>query len=678
MVYYLTVFLSSFLIFTLEPLLGKKLLPLYGGGSQIWVTLMFFFILQLFGANLYANFLIHKNPVVQKKIHFTLLVISVLTLAIPILINFQNTYSHLNPLFSILLVAFTGIGFPFFILASTVPLIQSWFVLQHPEQDPYRLYGLSNFGALLGLISYPFLIEPVLNMPTQLFIWKAIYFAVTILLIYLLIGLPSKTSSSGQINPTALVKIPLRKTLYWFALALVPNLLLLSITTYITQGIPSLPLIWIIPLALYLVSFILAFNRFKWSSAKILIPFFLAGLIFLSLAQTRLLAPIINYSGILLLCLSSLFTGCLIFHRELYKARPPASSLTEFYLAIALGGVVASLICAFIAPTYFPDLWEVPLSLFTAICFIFFILYHQKFHLLYKLFLIILTMATGILVLYGFWSVLHHYESDLSLQRNFYGITKVTRVQNTLDSFTIYLFSGTISHGFQKENSPDSDQATSYYSVETGIGILLNRFQNLKRPEPLRIGVVGLGVGTLAAYCRPLDYFRFYEINPQIISAANHYFTFIKHCQDRGGLVDIVPGDARLSLTSELNANQPQNFDVLVIDAFTDDAIPIHLLTSEAVTIYLSHLSPGGILAFHITNGYLHLGPVLAAIAAHKHLQTFSHQSQAADWYLMSVKNPNLPPLSFSIPSVQNPPLRPWTDNYSNLLDSLLPLSFRM
>ncbi len=660
--YPLTIFLSSFLLFIIQPVIGKQLLPLFGGGSSVWTTLMLFFTTTLFLGYLYVAILSRLSFHRQKLLHLILITTCVLTASGALLISFTgNTLALSLPVeLSVLFTAFVRIGLPFFLLSSTSSLIQFWSPSNTKAGNPFSLYALSNAGALAGLILYPFIIEPLVSLRFQKMIWYLLFIVWSLLLTHITLKVVPKEMAAK----TSSFRFS------WFSLSFVSNLMLFAVTVSITQAISPVPFLWLLPIGLYLLSYIIAFSGLKWYSREFHATLLICTLLINGLVYANVFY--LPYFPSVILSLITLFLLCLVAHAELYDSRPKAVSLTIFYLMISLGSVVAAIFCTIVAPFIFTELLEFPFGIFLGMIVVFFVMIRLPKPLLQKIQLGLFCL----LCISGFIYVLKQQKLNLSkrssfttleAKRNFYGITSIREFSNNNNPSPIrQMRSGNIVHGYQVFTKEKEFEPTSYYTKESGVGQAILTHPLRLANQPMRVGVVGLGVGTLAAYCQPKDEYTFYEINPDVVAMSQKYFTFLKHCKSLGGAINIIVNDARLALTNQ----PPQQFDVLVIDAFTDDAIPTHLLTKEALLLYKSHLSDSGIIALHLTNAHLNLRPTVLVTAANIGLKMYSFETKDSRWVLLS-KNA----LSFgNAESIDNlsQSIRPWTDDYSNVLQALI------
>ena len=682
--------------------MGKYILPWFGGANAVWITCMLFFQVFLLGGYAYAHILSNETRFsrgVQAAIHTALLgftlVAMVALMAVwkaPILPgqSFKPMAGE-SEVWDILKMLTASVGMPFLMLSTTGPLLQAWYVRTIPTQSPYRLYAISNLGSLLGLLSYPFVVEPALHLVTQARVWSLAYVVVALGVVYCAWAqVPSKNAvvlnekrrknakiipESGQPNWGT--------RLFWVAMALVPSVMLLATTNLITQDVANIPFLWMLPLAIYLVSFILCFQSELWYQRGILLPlFFISALAAVSLVVIWKREPFLLQ--ISTHCLA-LFTVCMVCHGELVRRKPSPRRLTEFYFAISIGGVLGAIAVSIVAPLVFTWFWEYFIAL-GACAFLLFTLVirdrtSQKQEADFKEILALELAAVLCLIMcilfFKQWQDLR--SNALVRVRNFYGTVSVLA---HVDVPVWEERNGVITHGIQFQDPVRRLQPFTYFGRNSGIGLLLSDhpMHGALRPEDrsMRVGLIGIGVGTLAAYAWPGDYYRFYEINPAVIELShgpNEKFTYLDQCK---ATWEIVQGDARLSMERELADGRPQKFDLIVVDAFSSDAIPIHLLTVEAVEVYLAHLrGPESILAFHTTNKVLDLDPVLIAASQRFQMKILRVQNSKSydigaqsDWIFMARNPSTLQVLDHVGTTLNDPnPIKVWTDDYSNLLD---------
>lgn len=668
----LVTFISSFLLFLVQPLVGKILLPDFGGVSSVWTTIMMFFMMILLVGYIYVVWLSKQAKRKQLFLHAIIVfVVALVTFTIFIKKNsfFSLAQIHIDnnfPVLTLVIILTQVLALPCFLLATTSTLLQSWYSKIFPNKSPFSIYIFSNLGSLLGLLSYHYLVSPYYSLNQQQFLWIS-GFVLYILLIYLAIFF-----SSGRIKKTkeaAQIVGKIKKSVFfiWFILPFISTTVMLTLTTYLTLSISPIPFVWIATLSIYLLSFILAFIEGDWYPREFYTLFMLFLVIVLSIFSSGFLD--LKYSFYLPFSLFALLIINLVLHRELFMSKPRKENLTYFYLAIALGGIAASIFTGIIAPIIFTEIIEYPLILIAVTITGIVILFKNPsstFRLHTSIFGVVTVLLTAWLFIFSWkWT----YESDnlkiISSMRNFYGIVHVLKSGNKAP-YLLEIMNGNIEHGNQEIGGSQEDIPTTYFAKDSGLGIAILNHANSLKKLPLRIGVIGLGAGTTAAYCNRNSYIRFYEINPQVIDVARRYFTYLKNAENRGCKVDIIEGDARLSLTKELILGEKGKFDILAVDAFTDDSIPIHLLTAEAIKLYLFHLNVDGIIAFNVTNKSLNLWLELQTLAEKDGLYFNRITSNYSEWVLLSRYSTGS---ESYIP--KNSIVKEWTDNYSNILQIL-------
>ncbi len=689
----LTIFLAAFLLFLIQPLMGKYILPWFGGAPAVWSSAMLFFQTLLLAGYAYSHGLAERRSLrEQGRIHLALLALALIVLLLcsfawqtPITPGAEwQPRPGDSPILRILAILAASVGLPYLTLATTGPLLQAWFSWVLPGRSPYRLYALSNLGSLLALVSYPFLVEPLLTVQAQARLWSAGFLLFALNCGYIarrLARLPRARADATTHTTGAGGALRFSRRLLWLLLPACASLLLLAATNQMTQDIAVIPFLWVLPLALYLISFILCFAGSRWYSRG-----YVAGLVLLSFAYCWVLIERSTLHILFQLAVDALllFCACMVCHGEMARLRPGPERLTAFYLTISLGGALGGVFVNLIAPLVFNNFWEFPLGLVLCWLLLFAVLGSErslfrrsrKGRLSNWAMAATLAAVSTVSLLY----VRTYNRRTLYTERNFYGVLWVIErpVEGTGES--VYeLGHGAIMHGVQYTSAERRREPTGYYGEESGGGLALRHFP--RDEDGLRVGLIGLGAGTLAAYGQPGDVFRFYEINPAVIRLAEGeggYFTYLADCPAR---VEIVPGDGRLSLERELAAAGPQRYDVLVLDAFSSDSIPVHLLTRESFALYLAHLAPDGVLAVHISNRHLNLQPVVARLAAHFDLQAALIDSSGdgkaisnATWALLTRNTAFLEQPEIAArrrPLAENPRLRLWTDDYSNLFQIL-------
>ena len=669
--YGLTIFLSAFLLFQVQPMIGKMILPWFGGSASVWTTCMLFFQMTLLLGYLYSHWVVRfLAPRKQSLIHIALLVASLLLLPISPSEAWKPTGAE-NPTLRILGLLLVSIGLPYFVLSTTGPLVQAWFARERSGQVPYRLFALSNFGSMLALIAYPLAVEPALPTLWQSYAWSGLFacFAVSCGVL----AWRGRNSEPIVLHQEHQVVPPLRggQMLLWAALAACPSILMVADTSFLSENIAPIPMLWVAPLALYLLSFILCFERHGWYRRRVFLPLLVLGLTALAWLPTLGLTALPIHIS-MAINLSAFFVACMVCHGELARRQPHIGHLTTYYLMLAVGGACGGFFVGVIAPYFFNSNYELSIGiiltgLVTAIAVIPDIRFTRP---AWRLAAVSGTLA--ILVALSWIRIADHHEENSGAEvtvRNFYG---TLRVFANAEKGHRTMLHGQIIHGRQFLEPDKALQPTTYYSAEGGAGKAL---QIKAGASPLRVGVVGVGIGTLATYGRPGDYYRLYEIDPLVIDVAKQHFGFLSKTAAQ---TEIVLGDARLQLEIET----PQQFDVLIVDAFSGDSVPVHLLTREAFALYFRHLKPDGVLAVHITNRFLDLRPVIKTAVDHfgKEVRLVDVEGDQPSgvfrsrWALIS-GNPEFfrhPSLKNAQPILDTSNFRPWKDDYSSLFAILM------
>ncbi len=722
--YAAAIFLSSSLLFLVEPMAAKRVLPLLGGSAAVWITCLVFFQTALLLGYLCAHGIATRvSRRMQALVYGLLLIVSLAQVAMNL--DPHPQASTARPIFSVLAILSGLIGLPFLVLSATSSLLQAWYArdasrtgnddeklerqrlerrvldgqvpdvpvrerqivngqvldeqIREAQRPPYRLFALSNFGSLLGLVIYPVLVEPYFSLHAQTLAWS-----IGFLLFAFVCGAISFGGSNAPLEatpppaanqvPDAAEKAPTpRDRTMWLLMAACGALLLSAVTSHLSQNIAAIPLLWIVPLTVYLLTFVIAFNgklltfviafnhKLYWRWLIVgLVPVVLGGVGDL-IADPDKDVPIVI--SVPFYCIT-LFITCLFCHGELYRLRPSPRYTTQYYLLIAAGGALGSIFVGVWAPIIFRGSYEMAWALVYTAAVAGAVLWKE--HWCWRLFWPLVTGAMLVVVV----RQVNFYGRDAIVQsRSFYGTLRV--LQQTTDEGEMYrtLVHGTIQHGTQYYGSDDDRTSpTTYYVHDSGIGLALD-FCCGDRPR--RAGFIGLGAGTLAAYGKRGDVFRFYEIDPEVEVIARNVFTYLRESKAE---IEIVHGDARLSMEAEPS----QQYDVIAVDAFSGDAIPVHLLTAESIRLYQRHLRPGGILAFHISNNYLDLAPVVEAEAEHAGIPAMMVTSPddeytgayAADWVLLTTdaKFFTQPKVSEAAAPIEGRSgLRFWTDDYSSL-----------
>jgi hypothetical protein len=666
--YACTIFTSAFLLFLVQPIVAKQILPWFGGSAAVWTTCLVFFQVALLAGYAYSDLTTRKlRPRAQALLHMALLAASLAVLPIVADTSWKPAGSE-DPGARILGLLVATIGLPYFMLAATGPLVQAWFARSFPQGTVYRLFALSNLASMLALISYPFAFETWVTTRMQAYGWSVGYAVFALLcgacaiygLRHNVAVVPAATTEDATAPaPGAFDYVS------WLALSAMGSWLLLAITNHITQNIASIPFLWLAPLTLYLLTFILCFERDGWYRRWLLLgPIaVILGLCAWGLQTNEVTLEI---KVAIPLYLTGLFACCMFFHGELARLRPAPRYLTSFYLMVATGGALGGMFVGLVAPRIFPTYYELGLGfVLTAIV---------AAVTLRKAPVFVWVVALGMAGVCGFfWNkqVKQLKEDTRVMVRNFYGTLRTKDIGYGMsDDAQRRLINGVIMHGEQYLKPSRRREPTSYYGPDSGAAIAINHI----RRDNQRVGLIGLGAGTLAVWGKPGDTYRFYDIDPHVIEIAQTEFTFLK---DSEATIEISLGDARLSLEREA----PQNFDVLVVDAFSSDSIPVHLITKEAMAVYLTHVKPGGAVVFHVTNRFLKLAPVVKQIAESHGLHATLITDDAkltnfskTDWVIVTREKAllELDAIAGKASAIDDiPGLRPWSDDFNNLFQIL-------
>jgi len=662
----LTIFASAFLLFLVQPIIAKQILPWFGGSAAVWTTCLVFFQSALLAGYAYADVVVRRLAAQrQAMLHIGLLAASVAVLPI-VPGGFWKPSGTENPAALILGLMAVTIGLPYFLLSTTSPLLQAWFARTHPGRNPYRLFALSNLASMLALVGYPLAIEPWIATRTQAYVWSASYAGFALLCAATAWksrrGAAAVDATQTRADDASAIRPPRTRSLLWGSLAAAGSVLLLSVTNHITQNIAAVPLLWIVPLTLYLLTFILCFDSTRWYPRDALLPVAAAalGVMAWCAADPRLTHELELQVGVF--CLG-LFVACMFCHGELARLKPAPRYLTRFYLMVSVGGATGAVLVGIVAPLVLRAHFELELGLIATACLLVWQTRRDA-----RVFAALGVGAAATAIGCAVWAVTTFYDATIFAARNFYGVLRVqeTGVNDVNRHRT--LMHGTIMHGLQYLAPQFNRQATSYYTATSGIGRLLDTLH--PRKDPLRVGVIGLGTGSLAVYGTPGDLYRFYDINPAVVRIAREQFTYLAQSDAR---IETPLGDARLTLEREPLAD----LDLLVIDAFSSDAIPVHLITSEALALYANHVKPDGVVAFHVTNRFLDLVPVVRALADAQQMQAvWIHDdgndvlASRSDWVLVSnnrtlLAKPRIAEAASEI--TPRPDWRLWTDDFNNL-----------
>lgn len=687
----LAIFLSAFLLFQVQPIIARYILPWYGGSPAVWTTCMLFFQFGLLIGYTYAHLLVSKfrnRPKLQVGIHLAILAVSLILLPITPSDGLKPTGVEDSPVKGILHLLLLTVGLPYVVISASGPLLQHWFGTVARDKSPYRLYAVSNFGSLLGLLSYPLFFEPQFRLSQQTGLWSggyALYALLAGLCAWLYLRSRPSTASSRQPAKPSDRTTPgsnLDRFL-WVTLAACGSLLLLATTNQMCQDVAVVPFLWVLPLSLYLITFIIAFDHARWYFRPFWIPLAIlstAALIYLlkqdfADEEMHLAAQIGIYS-------LAMFSACMVCHGEMVRLKPHPHFLTSFYLAVSLGGALGGSFVSLVAPRIFTSYWELHTGLIIfALLAGFCLLRDQRKKSRPVLLIIGGTSWIAALLTMAFFLKSHMddiREGAIANTRGFYGILRVYEEFPGTEDHYRALHHGRISHGRQFMDDLYRFSAYTYYGPNSGPGVLF-RYHPNRQPtglSPMKIGVIGLGIGTQAVYANAADSIRFYEINPQVEEIARTHFSYLSDGYDN---CEVILGDARIVLEHELTTTGSQQFDALFVDAFSGDSIPIHLLTREAFELYFEHLKPGGVLAVHITNLHLDLSDPVRTIASELNKETILIENDPEDWdenYSRWVFVTDNMPFRKSITDDrvdalwhdEQPKKILWTDDFSNLL----------
>jgi hypothetical protein len=663
-----TIFLSAFLLFMVQPVIAKQILPWFGGAAAVWATCLVFFQSVLLFGYAYSDVTTRLlSPRRQAWLHVALLAVSLLLIPIIPDAGWKPATGEQEPMLLILGLLGATIGLPYFLLSTTSPLVQAWYWQSFRHKVPYRLFALSNLASLLALLSYPLLIEPFLPLAAQSWVWSIGYCGFVLLC--------GATALSGTRDSVAAAAPPAEEAgpagnpptvgdcLLWIALSAMGSCLLLAVTNHLTQNIASIPFLWVVPLSIYLITFILCFDHPRWYRRG----WFLAA--------TGVMLPVMAWRSESLdlwvaapLYATGLFVCCMFCHGELTQLKPGPRYLTRFYLMVSIGGAIGALLVGIAAPNLLSGYYELGITLVA--CAV--LLYHRTMNARWWA----AGAALGALAATATFMVMNvtdYLDKTRVIMRNFYGVVR-TRDYPSPVPFRV-MYHGSINHGGQLLDPGMRNRPTSYFSPTSGYG---RTFASLGG-RPLRVGVIGLGAGAIAAYSRQGDLFRFYEIDPQVAAVAVTEFTFLS---DSPAQTDIVLGDGRLSLERE----PAQNYDLLAIDAFSGDSIPMHLITREAMAVYVRQIKPDGVIVFQATNRFVDIAPVVERLATEFGMKAVlisdaDKDEGGADYWISGTdqiivtRNERLlaaePISSVAQPLVPRPDFRMWTDDYYNLLQIL-------
>ena len=664
--YAATIFLSAFLLFLVQPIIAKQILPWFGGSAAVWTTCVFFFQFGLLAGYAYAHGIVRfLAPRPQLLLHLVLLAASLAILPIAAGAGWKPTGAE-DPTWRILGLLVATVGLPYFLLSTTSPLVQAWYARRF--HSPYRLFALSNLASLAALLCYPVIVEPLVTTRAQALAWSWTYAVFVVLCggaaLYTMRAAVGSGAAPVRLDPGPRPGPGTR--LQWIMLPALASFLLLAVTNHLTQNVASIPFLWVLPLSLYLLTFILCFDGRGWYVRALFLP--LAGLAVAAMAWMLTDLDLIhNLTASIPLFAGGLFVLCMVCHGELVALKPAPARLTEFYMLIALGGALGSLVVSVFAPRVLPGDFEVAAGLVLGA-----LLLAWKLAPVGRI-----ALAAGLAAAaFTGYCVATYVDNTIAnarvLKRNFYSSLRTSdevREEGTVRK----LIHGTINHGEQFVDDDKRRRPIAYFGPKAGIVLAL---EALRHPG-MRVGIMGLGTGTMAAWGRPGDLYRFYEINPQVIELAQSEFSYLR---DSAAKIELELGDGRLALERE----PPQGFDLFAADAFSSDSVPMHLLTREALALYARHVRPGGVIVFNVTNRYLDLAPVVRRLADSLglHARVVSHQPDDGEYQLYSATDYVLvtaDPKLFETPQLKDvarvidvpPKVSLWTDDFNNLLQAL-------
>lgn len=733
-----TLFTSAALLFWIQPLIGKTLLPLLGGSPAVWNTCLLFFQTMLLVGYLYALAVSRwLNLRSQAAVHVCLVtLIAIYLFTSPVHSPVLTAVEHGNPTLWLLKNLLFSVGLPFFILSASNPLLQGWFSkLQHYlAVDPYFLFAASNGGSLIALIAFPLVLEPSLILNEQYRLWR-VGFAVLATLTWVIalalkpLAIVSTDAPRSAIESESNNKLPVFRRLRWVALSFVPSSLMLGVTTYITADVAAVPLLWVIPLALYLLTLVLAFTKKQFASAASLNRVMILGALVVTLILS---SGATEPAWVLILAhLGFFFVAAMMCHGQLANDRPSVTHLAEYYLWIAVGGALGSVFNVLIAPILFTSVLEYPLGIVMA-CMLqlnehrgtdkpqsSFGMGNDYLDFVYPLGLFVLVVNLAILVTHLHAGsatiklfivlglpliVINHFfrerpirfalglcavmlggvfyiggtDRTLHTVRNFFGTTRVaTDSKGDSGGAINSLYSGNTVHGRQFVDQSRRCEPLSYHHENGPLGQVMAVFN--AAPANPRVAVIGLGVGAMVSYSKPAQEWTFYEIDPDVINLARNsqYFTYLQNCAN--GSLNVIEGDARLNLQNA----QDGHYGLIVLDAFSSDAIPVHLITQQALDLYLSKLAEGGIMAFHISNRSLDLKPILADLAESRKLICIGFDDlkpgsfegkDPSQWVVMARSSQEISNLTINSQWQRlngRDGGRVWTDDFSNILRAI-------
>jgi hypothetical protein len=575
-----------------QPIIAKQILPWFGGSAAVWTTCLVFFQSVLLAGYAYADWTMRLGARRQAMLHGLLLAASLACL--PILASSDwKPQGDEAPIARILLLLAATIGLPYFMLSSTTPLLQAWYWRRWRAAVPYRLFALSNLASLAALIGFPVAFEPAFDLRQLAWGWSFLFAAFAVLCAGT--AWLSVNGFEPVVGAQKKTPLPLKLQLRWLALAAMGSVMLLAVTNHVTQNISSVPFLWLLPLALYLLTFILAFDHPRWYLRRSSIA--ALGLLVPAMAWA---IPSLDLDLAVPLYFAGLFVACLFCHGELARLRPDPAHLTRFYLMISLGGAAGAVLVAILAPLLLRGYFELGIALIAIAVLLLAARIDRRF--LVGGFVSVLA-TTGFVVRGAY----NYMDGVRAMERDFYGVVRTADHEEPVPYRVMY--HGAIMHGGQLLGDSFRNTPADYFGPGSGYGRVFGSLHELEPKKPLAVGIIGLGAGVVGSWMRPGDRLVFYEISPRVVDIARREFTFL---QDSLAKTEIVLGDGRLSLERE----PPRGYDVLGVDAFSGDSIPMHLVTREAMALYVKHLKPDGVIVFQATNRFVDLLPVVKRLAA--------------------------------------------------------------
>ncbi len=698
--YRVTIFLGSFLLFLVQPIIAKYFLPFFGGESSVWIASMLFFMTMLFVGYLYSYWLSLSIVRKHKEIHLLVVIFSVGLLVVhamlsnwitPIMPEFGGLFQVNNPTLMVILGLTVSVGIPYFLLSTTSILVQYW--ASKTQDNPYDLYNYSNLGGVLALLCYPIVLEAYVPLSTQGNFWAFLFAIYGILILVLMYKTPSTKNDEniGLITPFKGIKWVL-----WILITTLTSAILLTVTEVTTKGISAGPFSWLLPLIGYIISYVFAFRTWKLSTSKFIIKYikFILSLSFLyiislvlvgfniipSIVSETLSGKFFEVVSLLLIILPFFFVYA---HRVLYLLRPTKKLLPFYYLCIAIGGVLGGLIINIVMPLIFDTYFELNLVISSFVLLVIFKEALSKNFLTENGFIKLNKKQVRYSFVFGVFFIFvasfvgdYFYKKNddnvIYRNRSFYGVLTITEHKEKNGIISRELINGNIIHGVENVKKGEKSLPTSYYVKESGLGVVLDDLE--KNNKNLKVGVLGLGAGGIAAYCKPGDKYVFYEINKEVVDIAHKYFTYLDSCKNS----EVVLGDARIKLEDELKNKGSREFDIIIVDVFSDDAIPVHLLTNEAFDLYEKHLKKDGVLLVHISNTFLDLLPIMKNQA--ERLDKKAVYFDNAKWknhkdikikslWVGFVNKDNLRYDKYNTQEKEIKDIKPWSDDYSYIFD---------